>query len=75
MQVAVREAKAKLSRFGDMAHDGEVVVVCKNGEPWFDMVPHAKIRRRTAPLSGVTSLISESESTKPLNPEDVPGWS
>ncbi len=75
MQVSVREAKAKLSRFGDMAHDGEVVVVCKNGEPWFDMVPHAKTKRRTAPLGGVKPVVSKAEAIAPLDPEDVQGWS
>jgi len=75
MQVSVREAKAKMSRFGDMAHAGEVVVVCKNGEPWFDMVPHAKTKRRTAPLGGVKPVISGLEAVAPLAPEDLPEWS
>ena len=74
MQVAVREAKAKLSRFGDMAHLGEVVVVCKNGKPWFDMVPHSKIKRPTDPLSGVKPVVSELEAIAPLDPEDILGW-
>ena len=75
MQVAVREAKARLSRFGDMAHNGEVVVVCKNGEPWFDMVPHMKPKRKTDPLRGVNPVLSAAESIKPLESEDLPGWS
>ena len=75
MQVAVRDAKAKLSRFGDLAHNGEVVVVCKNGKPWFDMVPHTKPKRKTVPLSGVVPTISESEAVEPLEAGDLPGWS
>jgi antitoxin (DNA-binding transcriptional repressor) of toxin-antitoxin stability system len=75
MQVAVREAKAKLSRFGDMAHDGEVVVVCKNGQPWFDLVPHAKARRKTSPMDGVKPMVSESIAVEPMGSEDLPGWS
>jgi antitoxin (DNA-binding transcriptional repressor) of toxin-antitoxin stability system len=75
MQVAVREAKAKLSKFGNIAHKGEVVVVCKNGEPWFDMVPHAKTQRKTTPLNGVMPIISEAEAVEPLKPGDLPGWS
>jgi antitoxin (DNA-binding transcriptional repressor) of toxin-antitoxin stability system len=74
MQVAVREAKAKLSRLGDMAHQGKTVVVCKNGKPWFDLVPHMKPKRRTAPLDGVSPILSESEAVAQVNPEDVPGW-
>ncbi len=75
MQVAVREAKAKLSKFGDMAHEGEVVVVCKNGEPWFDMVPHTRAKRKTTPLRGLKPIISENKSVAHLEPEDLPGWS
>ena len=75
MQVAVREAKAKLSKFGDMAHDGEVVVVCKKGEPWFDMVPHVRVKRKTTPLAGLRPTVSEAESIAQLEPGDLPGWS
>ncbi len=75
MQVAVREAKAKLSKLGDMAHEGKVVVVCKNGTPWFDMVPHVRSKRKTTPLSGLKPTISEAESIAQLDAEDLPGWS
>ena len=75
MQVAVRDAKAKLSQFGDLAHHGEVVVVCKNGKPWFDMVPHAKPARRITPLKGVEPVVSAEEAIAPLGTKDLPGWS
>ena len=75
MKVAVREVKAKLRKFGDMAHNGETVVVCKNGEPWFDLVPHAKRSRKTAPLAGVKPTVSASAAVVPLSAEDLPGWS
>ncbi|MBN2686535.1 MAG: hypothetical protein JXR40_14735 [Pontiellaceae bacterium] len=75
MKVAVREVKAKLSKFGDMAHNGETVVVCKNGEPWFDLVPHAKRSRKTTPLAGVKPIVSANAAVEPLSVEDLPGWS
>ncbi|MBN2704759.1 MAG: hypothetical protein JXR23_11170 [Pontiellaceae bacterium] len=75
MKVAVREVKAKLSKFGDMAHNGETVVVCKNGEPWFDLVPHTKRNRKTTPLASVTPIVSASAAVAPLSTEDLPGWS
>ena len=75
MQVAVRDAKAKLSQFGDLAHNGEVVVVCKNGKPWFDMVPHMKPKRKTAPLQGIKPVLSAAEAIEPLDSKDLPGWS
>ncbi len=75
MRVAVREAKAKLSRLGDMAHEGEVVVVCKNGKPWFDMVPHVRSKRKTTPLSEVKPTVSEAEAVAQVDAKDLPGWS
>lgn len=75
MQVTVRDAKAKLSKYGDMAHDGRKVVVCKNGSPWFDLVPHQAANRRTKPLAGVQHKISIAEAVSPLDGEDLPGWS
>ncbi len=74
MQVAVREAKNNLSKLGAVAHNGETVVVTKNGKPWFDIVPHQKPKRRIAPLPGVTATITLSEAIAPVEEEDVPGW-
>jgi prevent-host-death family protein len=74
MQVAVREAKNNLSKYGSAAHNGERVVVTKNGKAWFDIVPHQKSKRRIAPLPGVKATISLSEAIAPVEEEDVPGW-
>ena len=74
MKVAVRDAKAKLSMFGDLAHNGKTVVVCKHGKPWFDLVPHATTKRKTTPLTGVSPTVSESDAIAPVDKEDIPGW-
>lgn len=74
MKVAVREAKSKLSMFGDLAHNGKTVVVCKHGKPWFDIVPHSAAKRKITPLEGVSQLISESDAITPIAAEDIPGW-
>lgn len=74
MKVAAREAKNKLSRYGRIAHNGSKVVVTKNGEPWFDIVPHRATARKTKPLPGVKPTISLEEAISPISPEDVPGW-
>ena len=74
MKIAVREAKNNLSKYGDMAHNGETVVVSKNGKPWFDLVPHQTPTRTTGPLPGVKPTISIEEAIAPLNEEDLPGW-
>jgi len=74
MKVAVRDAKSKLSMFGDMAHNGETIVICKHGKPWFNLVPHATTKRKTTALKGVSPLITESDAIAPVTQEDVPGW-
>lgn len=74
MRVGAREAKNKLSRYGRIAHEGNKIVVTKNGEPWFDIVPHRANARRTTPLSGVKPTISLEEAIAPIRAEDVPGW-
>ncbi len=74
MRIAVREAKNNLSRYGDLAHKGEHIVVSKNGVPWFDLVPHKKTKRRTRTLDNIKPNISLEEAIRPLDPEDIPGW-
>ena len=74
MQVAVREIKNNLSKYGRMAHGGERVVVTKSGRPWFDIVPHRSGTRRTTPLPGVTPTVSIEEAIAPVDAKDIPGW-
>lgn len=74
MEIGVREAKNKLSEYGRLAHEGERIVVTRNGEPWFDLVPHAKTSRRTTPIPGVEPTVSLEEAIAPVAEEDVPGW-
>ena len=74
MKVAVREAKNNLSKYGRIAHDGERVVVTRNGRPWFDIVPHRSAPRRTAPLPGVAPTVSFEEAVAPVEEKDLPGW-
>ncbi len=74
MEVAVREAKNKLSRYGRIAHGGEKIVVTKNGKPWFDIVPHQEVIRKTTPLRDVKPTVSIEDAIAPIKEEDVPGW-
>lgn len=74
MKVALRDAKNGLSKLGNRVHNGETVVVTKNGQPWFDLVPHRKKERRTMPMQGVSPTISVEEAIAPLDEKDLPGW-
>ena len=46
VQVNMHEAKAQLSRLGELACKGERVVIAKNGKPYLDLVPHQEERLR-----------------------------
>jgi len=74
MQVAVKEAKNKLSKLGNRAHAGERIVVTRNGRPWFDLVPHERKGRRITPLRDVAPTISLEAAIAPIAEEEVPGW-
>jgi len=74
MQVAIREAKNHLSKLGNRAHEGDVIVVTRNGTPWFDLVPHKPVSRRITPLPKVKPTISLEEAMAPLDKEDISGW-
>jgi prevent-host-death family protein len=74
MEAAIREVKNKLSRYGNVARDGERVVVTRHGRPWFDLAPHRPVTRRTTPLPGVKPTVSVEEAIAPLDEKDLPGW-
>lgn len=74
MEVAIREAKNRLSKLGNQAHAGERIVVTRHGRPWFDLVPHKGSKRRTTPLRQVKPTITLDEAVATVSEEDVPGW-
>jgi len=76
MKIAIEEAKNKLLQYGEMAHGGVVVTVCKRGRPWFDLVPHGKKaqKRKVTPLPGVRSVVTEKQALKPVKQGDIAGW-
>jgi prevent-host-death family protein len=74
MKVAIREAKNQLSKYGNMAHSGEKVTVCKNGKPWFDLVPHEAKCRIIAPIVNGAPCVKVSEATSPVDANDIEGW-
>lgn len=72
MNIAIREAKNNFSKYGNLAHAGNRVTVCKNGKPWFDLVPHQVKERSIQPLTKPT--ITASEATAPVDARDIEGW-
>ena len=74
MNIAIREAKNNLSKYGNLANAGEVVTICKNGKPWFDLVPHTKKPRSIQPLVDGAPTISGDDAIAPVDATDIQGW-
>jgi len=74
MKVGIREAKNHLSKFGDLAHAGETITICKHGRPWFDLKPHDKGEHCLEPLFDSRPTITAEEATAPAHPDDLQGW-
>ena len=45
MQVNMHEAKSQLSRLGELACQGEPIVIAKAGKPYLDLIPHREEKR------------------------------
>ncbi|MBN2344007.1 MAG: type II toxin-antitoxin system prevent-host-death family antitoxin [Deltaproteobacteria bacterium] len=74
MKIGIREAKNNLSAYGQRAHDGERIVVSKNGTPWFEMVPCTSSPRNVSPLPNAEPLVNAQEAVAPLDETDLAGW-
>ena len=67
MQVNMHAAKTQLSRLGEMAWQGERVVIAKAGKPYLDLVPHRESERKLGALKGQIWIAPDFDET----PEEV----
>lgn len=74
MNIALREAKNQLSKYGNLAHNGEVVTVCKHGKPWFDLVPHKSSSRSIQPLAKSEPQNTVEVALSSVDEKDILGW-
>lgn len=68
----IHEAKTNLSQLLSEIEKGESFLICRNGVPVADLVPHKK-RNRIAPhpiLSNITITYDPTEETTPEEWED-----
>ncbi|MBV62855.1 type II toxin-antitoxin system Phd/YefM family antitoxin [Abyssibacter profundi] len=68
-QVNMHEAKSQLSKLGEMAWNGEKIVIAKAGKPYLDLVPHKHERTERKPgrLKGQIEMAPDFDAT----PRDV----
>ena len=67
MQVNMHAAKTQLSRLGELAWQGERVVIAKAGKPYLDLVPHRGSERKLGVLKGEIWIAPDFDET----PEEI----
>lgn len=69
MQVNMHEAKTKLSQLGELAWQGERVIIAKAGKPYLELVPLREGGRKRTPgrLAGQIKIAPDFDAT----PEEV----
>ncbi len=67
MQIDMDEAKSRLSRLGELAWQGEKVVIARAGKPYLDLVPHRGRRepRKLGALKGKIWIAPDFDETSP----------
>ena len=67
MQVNMREARTQLSRLGELAWQGEEVVITRAGKPYLDLVPHRDRcePRKLGALKGKIWIAPDFDETSP----------
>lgn len=70
--VNVHEAKTNFSRLlARLEKDNEAIVICRNGEPVADLVPHKRANRvKPHPILGRIKI--EYDPTEPLTADEWP---
>jgi len=68
--VNVHEAKTRLSKLlQEIEEKGETFLICRNGVPVADLIPHAK-RRRTEPHPTLSQITIQYDPTEDLTPDE-----
>ena len=65
MKVNMHEAKSQLSRLGELAWQGQDIVIAKAGKPYLNLVPYREPRKTRKPgrLKGRISIASDFNET------------
>ena len=68
----VHEAKTHLSSvLADVEHKGETFLICRNGKPIADLIPHAAVNRLT-PHDVLRRIRLHYDPTEPLTVDEWP---
>lgn len=68
----IHEAKTKLSAvLVEVAEKGETYIICRNGKPVADLIPHVK-RSRLSPHPALRRIRVKYDPTEPLTADEWP---
>ena len=73
MQVNMHAAKSQLSRLGELAWQGERIVIARAGKPYLDLVPHRGLERKLGALKGKIRISPDFDETPTEVIEDFEG--
>ena len=75
MKVNMHEAKSQLSKLGELAWQGEEIVIAKAGKPYLDLLPHRgrKAKREPGLLKGQIRMAEDFDQTPSEVIEDFEG--
>ena len=65
MKVNMHEAKSQLSKLGELAWQGEDIVIAKAGKPYLNLVPYRESRkqRKSGRLKGRVNISPDFDET------------
>lgn len=74
-QINMHEAKSRLSELGELAWQGERIVIAKAGKPYLDLLPHREQRAERKPgrLKGKITIAPDFDQTPSGLIEDFEG--
>jgi prevent-host-death family protein len=75
--INIHAAKTQLSKLVERAHNGEEIILAKNGKPYARLVPLDAPTKTPRPLGFVQVTLSQesiAELVKPLDDEELEAW-
>ncbi len=71
--VTEKEAKAKFpALLAAVVKSGQPIVICRDGKPVADLVPHRKVRRNLKPDPILSKIVIKCDLTEPLSEKAWP---
>lgn len=75
MKVNVTQGQSRFSELVEKAHQGEIIIITKNGVPWADLYPHTRSRRIIKRMDPPPFTLAENCGVcDPHDEDDLAPW-